>query len=87
MGTDCHRAIAAPIEALEREAAALTEAAQRYFGPGGRVDRERLQPMQRIAYSCESLALSTRLLHISTWLMNCRAYVAGEMDGVRLRLP
>ena len=82
--------IATPIEGLEREASALDAAARRYFDHDGLADRELLLPRQRVVFSCQSLAVTTRLLHVSAWLMSCRAHCAGEPDAIgasRFRLP
>lgn len=82
-------AAAEPIEALERDASALDTAARRYFDHDGLADRGLLLPRQRVVFSCESLAVTTRLLHVSAWLMSCRVHGAGEEAAgtSRLRLP
>lgn len=52
------------------------------FGWAGRHD-----PSLRIALSCESLRLTTRLMHIIAWLLLQRAVMAGEVDGSAARKP
>lgn len=44
----------------------------------------RNDPTMRIALSCESLRLTTRLMHIIAWLLQQRALAAGELPGLDL---
>ncbi|MFX7941962.1 DUF1465 family protein, partial [Acinetobacter baumannii] len=46
---------------------------------GGRADRDALDPMARVGFSCESLKVTTRLMHVIAWLLTQRAVAAGEM--------
>ncbi|MFX6933873.1 DUF1465 family protein, partial [Acinetobacter baumannii] len=36
-------------------------------------------PMARVGFSCESLKVTTRLMHVIAWLLTQRAVAAGEM--------
>lgn len=68
------------IDSLYVEAMVLADEARSYFDEGGRGDREALAPMERVAFSCESLKVTTRLMHIIAWLLTQRAVDAGELS-------
>ena len=57
----------------------LADDVRSYFDDGGRVEREALQPMARVTFSCESLKVTTRLMHVVAWLLTQRAVLAGEL--------
>jgi len=38
-----------------------------------------LDPVTRVCFSCESLKVTTRLMHVIAWLLTQRAVDAGEM--------
>jgi regulator of CtrA degradation len=67
------------IDALYVEAMVLADEARSYFDEGGRVEREALAPMTRVTFSCESLKVTTRLMHVIAWLLTQRAVMAGEL--------
>jgi regulator of CtrA degradation len=67
------------IDTLYIDAMVLADEARSYFDEGGRADREALDPMARVAFSCESLKVTTRLMHVIAWLLTQRAVEAGEM--------
>lgn len=67
------------IDSLYVEAMVLADEARSYFDEGGRVEREALDPMTRVGFSCESLKVTTRLMHIIAWLLTQRAVDNGEM--------
>ncbi|WP_443030572.1 DUF1465 family protein [Sphingomonas sp. RT2P30] len=67
------------IDTLYIDAMVLADEARAYFDEGGRADREALDPMARVSFSCESLKVTTRLMHIIAWLLTQRAVDAGEM--------
>ena len=68
------------IDALYVEAMVLADEARGYFDEGGKADRDMLSPMARVAFSCESLKVTTRLMHIIAWLLTQRAVDAGELS-------
>ena len=68
------------IDALYVDAMVLADEARTYFDEGGRHEREALGPMARVAFSCESLKVTTRLMHVIAWLLTQRAVDAGEMS-------
>lgn len=75
------------IDGLYGEAMALAEDARGYFDGIGRMERESLDPVARVAFSCESLKVTTRLMHIIAWVLTQRAVEAGEMGWDDARHP
>jgi regulator of CtrA degradation len=69
------------IDTLYIDAMVLADEARSYFDDGGRTDREALAPLARVAFSCESLKVTTRLMHVIAWLLTQRAVDAGEMPA------
>ena len=67
------------IDALYVEAMVLADDARSYFDDGGRGDRDALDPLTRVTFSCESLKLTTRLMHVIAWLLTQRAVLTGEL--------
>jgi regulator of CtrA degradation len=67
------------IDALYSEAMLLADEARTYFDEAGRVEREALDPLIRVSFSCESLKVTTRLMHVIAWLLTQRAVQAGEL--------
>jgi regulator of CtrA degradation len=61
------------INALYVEAMLLSDEARAYFDAFGRNDREAMTPLQRVSFSCESLKVTTRLMHVIAWLISHRA--------------
>jgi regulator of CtrA degradation len=51
----------------------------------GRIDHEHLDPMSRVQFSCESLKITTRLMHVIAWLLTHRAVARGEMSQAEAR--
>lgn len=47
----------------------------------------RHDPTMRIALSCESLRLTTRLMHVIGWLLQQRALATGEIDRIDFADP
>ncbi len=66
-------------DSLYVEAMVLADEARGYFDQHGRAEREALPPLLRVGFSCESLKVTTRLMHIIAWLLTCRAVEAGEL--------
>ncbi len=67
------------IDALYIEAMLLADEARAYFDDTGREERETLDPLIRVSFSCESLKVTTRLMHVIAWLLTQRAVEAGEL--------
>ena len=68
------------IDTFYVDAMLLADEARSYFDEGGRIERESLAPMTRVAFSCESLKVTTRLMHVIAWLLTQRAVHAGELS-------
>jgi regulator of CtrA degradation len=67
------------IDSLYVEAMLLADEARTYFDADGRDDRMGLDPLLRVGFACESLKVTTRLMHVIAWLMTQRALAAGEI--------
>ncbi|PCD02595.1 hypothetical protein COC42_14435 [Sphingomonas spermidinifaciens] len=70
------------IDSLYTEAMLLADEARDYFDESGRADRDALAPLARVSFSCESLKITTRLMHVIAWLLTQRAVMAGELSAV-----
>ena len=70
------------VEALYGEALVLADALRgRFggdFGAGG-------EAVAQVALACEGLRATTRTMHCLAWLLNHRAYFAGEISEFQLR--
>jgi regulator of CtrA degradation len=75
------------VDSLYTEAMLLADEARAYFDRHGRDDRESLDPMLRVGFSCESLKVTTRLMHVVAWLLTQRAVEAGEISRGQARKP
>lgn len=60
------------IDQLHVEAMVLADEARGYFDDFSREDRNTLTPLQRVGFSCESLKVTTRLMHVVAWLLSRR---------------
>jgi len=67
------------IDSLYVESMLLADEARGYFDEAGREDRETLAPLTRVIFSCESMKVTTRLMHVIAWLLTQRAVAAGEL--------
>jgi regulator of CtrA degradation len=67
------------VDGLYTEAMLLADEARSYFDS----DRSRsISPAEvAVAFSCESLKVTTRLMHVIAWLLNQKAIRAGEIAG------
>lgn len=75
------------VETLYAEAMTLADDARTYFSSVGQEERKVLPPMDRVLFSCESLKVTTRVMHALSWLMVCKAVAAGEMTAEEAALP
>lgn len=75
------------IDSLYVEAMLLADEARAYFDQHGRDDRLSLDPIVRVGFSCESLKVTTRLMHVIAWLLTQRAVEAGEISQMQARKP
>jgi regulator of CtrA degradation len=67
------------VDSLYVEAMVLADEARSYFDSQARDDRMALDPVDRVGFSCESLKVTTRLMHVIAWLLTQRAVAAGEL--------
>lgn len=67
------------VDSLHVEAMLLADEARSYFDEAGKAEREALDPLDRVGFSCESLKVTTRLMHVIAWLLTQRAVDAGEL--------
>lgn len=75
------------IDSFYTEAMLLADEARSYFDDAGRADRDTLEPMARVGFACESLKVTTRIMHIVAWLLTQRAVESGELTPVGGRRP
>ncbi len=74
------------IEALYCEALLLSDEVRAAFDMADRADDAAPdEDMVRIAWSCEALRTTTRMMHAIAWLLNHRAYFKGELTEFQLR--
>jgi len=67
------------IDSLYTEAMLLADEARSYFDDAGRDERSTLHPFARVGFACESLKVTTRIMHIVAWLLTQRAIESGEI--------
>jgi regulator of CtrA degradation len=75
------------IDSLYTEAMLLADEARSYFDDIGRNDRSTLEPFARVGFACESLKVTTRIMHIVAWLLTQRAIESGEIAPGAARRP
>ena len=81
------------IEGLYCEALVLSDDVRNAFALSGRMDaavesaaaQGAEEDEARIALSCEALRTTTRMMHALAWLLNHRAFLAGELSEFQLR--
>jgi len=74
------------VDALYCEALNLADEARAAFDLSGRLTlASENEDLARIALSCEALRTTTRMMHAIAWLLNQRAYFAGELSEFQLR--
>jgi regulator of CtrA degradation len=75
------------IESLYTEAMLLADEARAYFDREGREERGQLDPFVRVGFACESLKVTTRIMHIVAWLLTQRAVESGELAHAAGKRP
>ena len=78
------------VDGLYCEALVLSDEVRGAFDMSGRLDAAALEAANgedeaRIALSCEALRTTTRMMHALAWLLNHRAYFAGDLSEFQLR--
>jgi regulator of CtrA degradation len=75
------------INSFYTEAMLLADEARSYFDDAGRDERDGLDPFVRVSFACESLKVTTRIMHIVAWLLTQRAIESGEIAFREGRRP
>src|SRR6185436_20461026 len=75
------------IDSLYTEAMLLADEARSYFDDVGRNERAMLDPFARVGFACESLKVTTRIMHIVAWLLTQKAVESGEIRSTDGRRP
>lgn len=73
------------VESLYVEAMVLADEARAFFELSAEEQGLDQQDDVRIDMSCESLRVTTRLMHSIAWLLNQKAFFAGELSEHQLR--
>jgi regulator of CtrA degradation len=66
---------------LYREGMDLVDRTAEYLDGAGRLESKRLTPPASLAYTSESIKLTTRLTQLASWLLVRRAIAAGEITS------
>ena len=75
------------VDSFYTEAMLLADEARSYFDDAGREERTGLDPFVRVNFACESLKVTTRIMHIVAWLLTQRAIESGEIPFREGRRP
>ena len=75
------------VDQFYTEAMLLADEARAYFDEEGRDDRQTLEPFARVGFACESLKVTTRIMHIVAWLLTQRAIESGELTLIEGQRP
>jgi regulator of CtrA degradation len=75
------------LDSFYTEAMLLADEARSYFDDSGHKDRSQLDPFTRVTFACESLKVTTRIMHIVAWLLTQRAIESGEIHYAEGRRP
>ena len=75
------------VDSFYTEAMLLADEARHYFDDAGRYARQELDPFARVGFACESLKVTTRIMHIVAWLLTQRAIESGEIPARQGRRP
>jgi regulator of CtrA degradation len=75
------------IDSLYTESMIRADEARAYFDEEGREERSALPPFVRVGFACESLKVTTRIMHIVAWLLTQKAVETGEIKGADGRRP
>lgn len=73
------------VDSLYVEAMVMADEARSYFDSPEGGDGNMADPLRRIAFTCESLKVTTRLMHVIAWLLVQRACQRGEIEADVLR--
>lgn len=68
------------MDALYTEAMLLADEARSYFESGRFIENSDTDSLLAVSFSCESLKVTTRLMHCIAWLLNQKALHSGELS-------
>lgn len=80
-----HRIRRQVVEELYEETLLLADEARAAFDLGARDPDESASAAGRVALSIEGLRTTTRLMNLLAWLLNQRAFFAGELSEAQVR--
>ncbi|HJT39487.1 MAG TPA: DUF1465 family protein [Sphingobium sp.] len=72
------------VDGLYLEAMVMADEARGYFDLRETSEPELEDPLRRVSFACESLKVTTRLMHIIAWLLSQRAWQRGEIADAEL---
>lgn len=72
------------VDGLYLEAMVMADEARAYFDHPDMSHAELQDPLRRVSFACESLKVTTRLMHIIAWLLSQRAWQRGEISDADL---
>lgn len=72
------------VDGLYVEAMVMADEARSYFDGSTSTDEGMSDPLRRVSFACESLKVTTRLMHIIAWLLSQRAWQRGEIGDADL---
>lgn len=75
------------VDSLYVDAMVMADEARSYFDRKAEEDRGGLDMMARLTFSCESLKVTTRLMHVIAWLLSQKAWQRGEITAEALSDP
>jgi regulator of CtrA degradation len=75
------------VDSFYTEAMLLADEARAYFDETACEARDELNPFVRVGFACESLKVTTRIMHIIAWLLTQRAIESGEIPARQGRRP
>ena len=75
------------VDSFYTEAMLLADEARSYFDDAARDERSGMDPFVRVSFACESLKVTTRIMHIVAWLLTQRAIESGEIPHREGRRP
>lgn len=73
------------IESLYCEALVLADEIRFVLDRDPETEDAGAESLARMAFSCEALRTSTRMMHAIGWLLNQRAFIKGELSEAQLR--
>ena len=80
-----HRIRRVVVEELYEETLLLADEARSLFNLGRQGDADNSDNAARLALSIEGLKTTTRLMNLLAWLLNQRAFFAGELSAAQVR--